>query len=208
MEVNQNVSLLYCTEEPEKLIEQIGRICYDSLHKNPSLEGYKSKKFIQGLIKNGHTSVLEHATATFLFTGVSRALTHQLVRHRIASFTQRSQRYTSERDFEIIIPPKIKRNPIALRAFEECIYGIAQCYEFLQNQNIPNEDARFVLPNACETKIAITANFREWRHIILLRADNHAQWEIRNLAKIVLSYLYDKAPIVFEDVNDKFFEGG
>lgn len=156
-------------------------------------------KFIEMLIKTGHTSVLEHAVATFRVEGGSRAFTHQLVRHRIASFTQQSQRYVEETGFRYVIPPSIEENPSAMEIFQEFMDFSRRTYEKLRNLGIKKEDARFVLPNAVCSEIVISANFREWRHIIELRGHPSAQWEIRKMAIEVLKILKEKAPSVFFD---------
>lgn len=156
-------------------------------------------KFIEMLIKTGHTSVLEHAVATFRIEGGSRSFTHQLVRHRIASFTQQSQRYVEETGFEYVVPPSIEEIPEAMKIFHEFIEFSKKTYKKLRNLGIKKEDARFVLPNAVCSEIVISANFREWRHIIELRGHPSAQWEIRKMAIEVLKILKEKAPSVFFD---------
>ncbi|MGQ9618141.1 MAG: FAD-dependent thymidylate synthase [Candidatus Aminicenantia bacterium] len=156
-------------------------------------------KFIEMLIKTGHTSVLEHATATFRVEGGSRSFTHQLVRHRIASFTQQSQRYVEETGFKYVIPPSIEKNQKALDIFEKFIEFAKKTYKELRDMGIQKEDARFVLPNAVCSETIISANLREWRHIIELRGHPSAQWEIRKMAIEVLKKLKEKAPSVFFD---------
>ncbi len=156
-------------------------------------------KFIEMLIKTGHTSVLEHAVATFRIEGGSRSFTHQLVRHRLASFTQQSQRYVEEIGFRYVVPPSIEENPEAKEIFHEFIEFSKRAYKKLRDLGIKKEDARFVLPNAVCSEIVISANFREWRHIIELRGHPSAQWEIRKMAIEVLKILKEKAPSVFFD---------
>ena len=147
---------------------------------------------------------MEHATATFLICG-SRAFTHQLVRHRLASYSQKSQRYVKEDQFKWVLPPSIQGNAEAYKVFTTAMHDTRIAYGQLIDLGIPKEDARYVLPNACETEIVMTANFREWRHFINLRADSHAQWEIREVAQMVLKQLYQLAPSIFEDLARKFF---
>jgi thymidylate synthase (FAD) len=158
-------------------------------------------RLIETLIKSGHHSVLEHASATFRVIGGSRALTHQLVRHRIASFSQQSQRYVDEEHFRFIEPPSIAQKPEAHDRFIELMESSRKTYLELQSLGIRNEDARFVLPNAAESEIVVTANLREWRHIIELRAARQAQWEIRVFAFKVLAILKRQTPAIFFDMD-------
>lgn len=190
------VELLSVTLNAEKHIEKVGRTAYSSFDKQ-----YKNteKEFIRMLIRNGHHSVLEHAYATFGISGVSRVFTHQLVRHRLCSFTQQSQRYVDESKFNYIEPPSIRSNSKAHSIFTELMNEAKRVYSELQRLGIKNEDARFVLPNAVETQIAVTANLREWRHIIELRGNPDAQWEIRRVAVEILRILKKYVPAVFED---------
>ena len=190
------VELLFITPDAEKLIETTGRTSYLSFDK----QGKDTEKaFVRMLIKNGHLSVLEHAYATFRISDVSRSFTHQLVRHRLCSYTQQSQRYVDESRFNYIEPESIKNTPKAHSAFIRFIEDAKRIYLELQKLGIKNEDARFVLPNAVESQIVVTANLREWRHIIGLRGNPDAQWEIREVAIEVLKILQRYAPTVFED---------
>jgi len=190
------VELLFITPDAEKLIETAGRTSYLSFGK----QGKDTEKtFIKMLIKRGHLSVLEHAYATFRISGVSRAFTHQLVRHRLCSFIQQSQRYVDESNFNFIEPQSIKNNPEAHSIFTESVDNARKTYMKLQKLGIKNEDARFVLPNATESQIVITANLREWRHIVELRGEPDAQWEIRSAAIEILKILKKYVPTVFGD---------
>lgn len=190
------VELLFITPDAEKLIETAGRTSYLSFGK----QGKDTEKaFIRMLIKRGHLSVLEHAYATFRISGVSRAFTHQLVRHRLCSFIQQSQRYVDESNFNFIEPQSIKNNPEAHSIFTEFMDNARKTYVELQKLGIKNEDARFVLPNAAESQIVVTANLREWRHIVELRGEPDAQWEIRRVAIEILKILKKHAPTVFGD---------
>lgn len=192
------VELLYITPDAEKVIERAGRTAYQSFDK----EGEGSEeKFIKMLIRRGHFSVLEHAVASFRIKGVSRAMTHQLVRHRIASYTQKSQRYVDESNFSYITPPSIEKNPEAKKIFEEQMESARESYRKLKELGIPSQDARYLLPNATETEIVITANMREWRHIIELRGDPSSQWEIRNVIIEILKILKKNCPSVFYDME-------
>jgi len=190
------VELLFITPNAEKLIEEAGRTSYLSFDK----QGRDTEKdFIRMLIKSGHFSVLEHAYATFRISGASRAFTHQLVRHRLCSFTQQSQRYVDESNFNYIEPDSIKNNPKAHSLFTKYMEDAKRIYSELQRLGIKNEDARFVLPNAVESQIVVTANFRQWRHIIELRGSPDAQWEIRRIAIKILKILKKYSPTAFED---------
>ncbi len=190
------VELLTITPDAERLIEVAGRTCYDTGDRATT---DSAAEFIRMLIARGHLSVLEHASATFRVRGVSRALSHQLVRHRLASYSQRSQRYVSEAGFPYAAPPSLEANPEAKRAFDEAVESARAAYEKLLALGVPREDARFVLPNATATEIVVTANFREWRHIVELRGHPTAQWEIRRLAIAILRRLRKEAPAVFAD---------
>lgn len=190
------VELLFITRNAELLLESIGRTAYLSFDK---CNKRSTRKFIRMLIKSGHLSVLEHATATFRICGGSRAFTHQLVRHRLCSYTQQSQRYVDESNFSFVEPMSIKNNRDAHLLFTGFMNKAKNTYIQLQNLGIKNEDARFVLPNAVMSEIVITANFREWRHIIKLRGGEEAQWEIRKIAIEILKILKKNAPTVFED---------
>lgn len=208
------IELLTITPHAEHVIEQAGRTAYQS---ERSVRSDSAGPFIKKLISLGHESVLEHASATFRFSGVSRAMTHQLVRHRLVAYTQKSQRYVSEDNFKYVTPPSMS-TPGSLKdavadstkgykqVFVSNLYirAMAEAREFytaLVKQGVPKEDARFVLPNATETEIVVSANFRQWRHMIKLRTSKHAQWEIRGVFKKVLYVLYEWCPNVFEDLN-------
>jgi len=190
------VELLSITPNPEKLIEAAGRTSYLSFDKQGE---DTEKRFIRMIIKNRHFSVLEHAYATFRISGASRALTHQLVRHRLCSFIQQSQRYVDERNFNFIEPNSVKDNPEAHSLFIDFMGRAKEVYSQLQRMKIKKEDARYVLPNAVESQILVSANFREWRHIIELRGKPQSQWEIRKAAIEILKILKNHAPTIFGD---------
>lgn len=187
--------LLTATSNSEELIEKAARTCYDS-KENPETR----KQFIQNLMKRGHLGVIEHGVATIKVEGVSRALTHQLVRHRLASYNQRSQRYVKEGGFKYVIPPSIADNRVKLQKYKDIMATLRNAYTIFLKDGIPAEDARFILPNACESEIVITMNFRAWRNFLKLRLDKHAQWEIRELAQRILVILNEQAPSIFEDL--------
>ena len=191
-----NVELLFITPNAEKLIETAGRTSYLSFTK----QGKDTEKaFIRMLVKNRHFSVLEHAYATFRISGVSRALTHQLVRHRLCSFIQQSQRYVDESNFNYVEPHSVRNHVEAHSIFIDLMDRAKEVYSKLQKLKIKKEDARYVLPNATESQIVVTANLREWRHIIGLRGMPQAQREIRKVAIEILKILKEHAPTVFED---------
>lgn len=200
------VELLSSTPNPESNIARCARICYDSTPKDLEAE----RKFIRGLVKSGHTSTIEHASASFLIKDVSRALTHELVRHRLFSFSQRSQRYVNESKPNFVVPDVLlddnRANPKMENAkdFYYTVMDFAwKAYRQLINEyGLKPEDARFVLPNACCTTISVSGNFREWRNFLILRLSPRAQWEIRKLANIILDKLIELAPSVFEDLKE------
>jgi thymidylate synthase (FAD) len=191
------VELLAVTPDAESVIERAGRTCYMS---QASATETSSSRFIRMLVSRGHDSVLEHAYATFRIAGVSRATTHQIVRHRLCSFSQRSQRYVREGKNDFVMPPSIASNDEAKTCFEQSLAAARRCYEDLIRLRIPKEDARFVLPSAASSEIVISANFRELRHILLMRGSREAQWEIREVAKRILGIMKEEAPSVFFDL--------
>jgi thymidylate synthase (FAD) len=157
----------------------------------------KARRLIQQIIGSGHTSTIEHAVFTFAIEGVSRAMTHQLVRHRIASYSQQSQRYVKEGKLDFIMPPSVSRNLEANRIFKEAIKTDDEYYQKLLALDIPPEDARFLLPNAAETKIVVTMNARALMNFLQERLCTRAQWEIRILAQEIYKIVYKVAPEIF-----------
>ncbi len=188
--------LLFITPNAERLIEDAARTSYLSFEKKGE---ETEKKLIRMLIKLGHHSVLEHAYATVRISEVSRSFTHQFVRHRLCSFTQQSQRYVDESDFKYVEPDSIKNNSETHLIFKRFMENAKKAYSELKKRGAAKEDARFVLPNATQTEIVVTANLREWRHIIELRGKKDAQWEIRGMVIKILDLLRKHAPTVFED---------
>ena len=170
------VTLIQATPKPIETIAQIASICYDSNPKDPM-------KLVEHLYKNGHHSVFEHIYFTFKVEGISRACSHQLVRHRHCSFTQRSQRYCSEDGFDYVTPPSIGSDDITKEFYEVNVGGCRYEYETMQFYGIPNEDARYLLPNACATEMYLSCNLRELIYIANERLCSRAQWEIRDLVK-------------------------
>ena len=169
------VKLIQATPNPIETISEIASICYDSNPKNPM-------GLVRHLYKNGHHSCFEHVYFTFKITGISRACSHQLVRHRHCSFTQRSQRYCSEDGFGIVIPESVQKID-EKHGFESLMWTIEAHYNELSAQGVPNEDARYVLPNSCATELYLSCNLRELIHIANERLCTRAQWEIRELVK-------------------------
>lgn len=197
--------LISHTPEPEKVVSIAAKLCYSKSDVDGLitgvLTGNDTEKFIDKLKGMGHESPLEHVSFTFAIEGVSRTLTHQLVRHRIASYSQKSQRYVSENDFEYIVPPSIARDSQAKKKFENLMCTIRQAYNELASMDIPKEDARYVLPNATETKIIVTMNARSLFNFFSLRCCTHAQWEIRQLANLMLVEVQKVAPILFKNAG-------
>jgi len=179
---------------PEELLEHAGRVCYRS-------EGRGDPgRFLRARIREGHESLIEHASATFEISGISRACSHQLVRHRLASYSQESQRYVSMDEPEWVLPPAIASDAEALAIWERFGEQVRAAYRALRERGIRKEDARFVLPNATATRIVVTMNFRELRHMFQVRISPHAQWEIRALCVRMLELVYAVAPNVFGDL--------
>ncbi len=146
----------------------------------------------------GHFSVLEHASFTFGIEGISRACSHQLVRHRLASYSQQSQRYVSQKErFEAVTPPSIACRPELRERYEGLLEEIHRVYGQFLDAGVPAEDARFVLPNAAATKLVVTMNARELHHFFNLRCCRRAQWEIRAVARDMLRLVRRKAPVLF-----------
>lgn len=195
------VELLFHTPDPERAIATAARLCYAPVGATELLETMpedRVEKVLNTILSSGHFSTLEHASFTFAIEGVSRALTHQLVRHRVASFNQQSQRYVKFKDsIETIKPSSIAENATANEIFDTAIAQVTEAYKQLLSLDIPAEDARFLLPNAAETKIVVTMNARELHHFFSLRCCNRAQWEIRELAWAMLDLVKPIAPRVF-----------
>lgn len=168
-----------------------------------------AKQIIKRVTGYGHSSVIEHASFTFSVEGVSRAMTHQLVRHRIASYTQQSQRYVTYNTLEnYVTPPAIAKNPQAREAFDKALEEISRTYQHLLKTGIAKEDARFILPNAAKTNIIVTMNARELRHFFNVRCCARAQWEMREVATEMLKQAKKEAPALFENAGPTCVEKG
>lgn len=199
------VELLYYTPDPERAVACAARLCYAPVGAAELRESMSAKQ-VEGVLStimtSGHFSALEHASYTYAVDGVSRALTHQLVRHRIASFNQQSQRYVAYTDgLDVVKPPTVSADSEAEAVFDEAIEAALAAYRRLLDAGIPAEDARYLLPNAAETKIVITMNIRELLHFFELRCCNRAQWEIRELADRMLDLARATAPYIFLDAG-------
>jgi thymidylate synthase (FAD) len=192
---NIEVRLLAVTPEAEKLIEMAGRLCWDTQDKTGS-----TPDRIQKWLKMGHESMVEHACATF-YIRASRVLTHELVRHRLASYSQRSQRYVKENEPRYIKPPEIiEKGDASQQCFGNAMKFCWQAYRQLLAEGINPEIARYVLPSACETQIICTWNFREIRQIVKLRTSKRALPEIRAVVGEIKRIVKELAPQVFADL--------
>ncbi len=205
-------------ENPLQLIETAGRTAYQSRDK---INNESSLKFAEMIRKMGHESVLEHSAMTVEFNGVSRGFTHELVRHRLAAYTQESTRYVDEKDFRVILPPHKDENEklvdvvfgegegvkvLVKLSVKDWININEQMYKGLRSAGWLPEDARQILPNGIESQIVMTANFREWRHIFKLRCSPKAHWEIRSAMLNLLKEVKERIPVIFDDL--KFEEEG
>lgn len=217
METKLKVKLLAYTENPEKVIATAAKLCYSSSdieNINEGLTKEKTEAFIERLLELGHESPIEHVTFTFGIEGVSRALLAQITRHRIASYSVKSQRYVTEGQFEYVVPPAIKNDKKASEIYINTMEYLQRQYdnltEILKNNHIAEgmsekaaekaaiEDARFVLPNACETKIIMTFNARSLINMFHHRCCERAQWEIRAMADGMLKLVKEIAPTLFK----------
>lgn len=195
------VELLAYTPAPDIQVARAARLCYygyDIAKLKEVMTPEKSAELVEKLTSMGHASPIEHAVFTFGIEGVSRALTHQLVRHRIASYSQQSQRYVNGKQFGYIIPPAIEANPNLKVAYENFMKECQTMYEALVSNGIEKEDARMVLPNGCDTKIIVTMNARSLMNFFQHRCCNRAQWEIRRLAWKMLRLCKEVAPELFK----------
>ena len=198
------VKLMKYTAEPERTVAMAARLCYSPAGAEELSEKMTDEqvtKLVEKIISMGHASTMEHVTFTFAIEGISRVLTHQLVRHRIASYSQQSQRYVSEHDFEYILPPSIAENDEAKAKFDNLMHTIRQTYDELVAMDVPKEDARYVLANATETKVLATFNARSLLNFFSLRCCNRAQWEIRQMAYLMLAEVKKVAPLLFKNAG-------
>lgn len=200
-----DVQLLYHTPDPERAIAAAARLCYSPVGAADLLEHMTDeavRRVLRTVITSGHTSTLEHASYTFAIDGVSRAMTHQLVRHRLASYNQQSQRYVKyDSEPVFVVPPSVAADPEARAAFDQACASAFESYRALLDAGVPAEDARYLLPNAMETKIVVTMNVRELLHFFELRCCRRAQWEIREVALAMLEIAGPTAPYIFMDAG-------
>lgn len=201
------VRLLAHTPDADRICAAAAHSCYSEDSAADLLETVDPAKMLRHVIGMGHHSVIEHAVFTFSVEGVSRALTHQLVRHRIASFSQQSQRYVRLSEPTYVVPETVKRGPEAMKVYEETMDGIWDSYSKLIGMGIPAEDARYVLPNGCTTNITITMNARELLHFFSMRCCNRAQWEIREMADEMLRLCKEVSPVIFSDAGPACIRG-
>ena len=198
------VKLLDYTPEPERVVAMAARLCYSASGAEELAEKLSDdqvKKMVKKMVSLGHASTIEHVSFTFGIEGVSRVLTHQLVRHRIASYDQQSQRYVAAHGFQYITPHTIEENPAAKAKFDHLLAEIRKTYDELTEMGIPKEDARYVLANATETKILVTMNARTLLHFFNLRCCLRAQWEIREMAYKMLTEVKKVAPTLFHNAG-------
>lgn len=210
------VLLITHTPDPERVIATAAKLCYSSSDIESLMEGLtpeKTEKFLNMLFNLGHESPIEHVTFTFAIEGISRACSHQLVRHRIASYSQKSQRYVDETQFDYVIPESIKNNADARDVYDTLMSSLLLGYDTIRKTLIKdfvndgmdekaaekkaNEDSRMVLPNACQTSIIVTMNVRSLFNFFKLRCCNRAQWEIRELAIEMYKLCENVAPDIF-----------
>ncbi len=184
---------------PQGLLERAGRLCYGSPMGDTA-------RFLTARVREGHLSLIEHATASFYIGGISRACSHQLVRHRLCSFSQRSQRYVTEDNARFAVPPSIAAHPEASAVYSSFLEEARQAYNRLRALGIPKEDSRFVLPAAVTTDLIMTFNFREALHLFSSRIAPQAQWEIREVCVRMLEALHPVAPAVFGEIRAKLMK--
>ena len=193
------VVLLEHTPNPDEVVAAAARLCYSASDISAirrRLSGDKARDLVLKLLSLGHESPLEHVSFTFAIEDVSRALSHQLVRHRIASYSQQSQRYVKMGGFSYVTPPCIAENTEANAKFEQLMLDLQKSYDELLKV-VPAEDARYILPNACTTKLIATFNARSLYNFFTLRLCSRAQWEIRALAWEMFKLVKELAPAIF-----------
>lgn len=216
MQTKLKVKLMSHTPDADKLVAAAAKLCNSAADVDTLLENLTADKvetFIDKLADLGHESPFEHASYTFAVEGVSRALLAQLTRHRIASYSVQSQRYVDKAEFEYIIPPSIEADAELRKKYIECMETLDTYYTYFRSANISAEDARFVLPNACDTRIVFTMNARSLFNFFKLRCCHRAQWEIRAMADEMLRLCREVSPALFKragascEVTGKCSEG-
>lgn len=206
------VKILRYTADPELLCGAAALTSTKSGNPSDIFESInleKARQTVKRVTGYGHASVIEHASFTFSIEEVSRAMTHQLVRHRIASYTQQSQRYvTYDTLKQYVIPPSINDNSEAKKIFDKALESVSEAYNKLLQAGVPKEDARYILPNAAKTNIVVTMNARELRHFFNLRCCARSQWELREVAIEMLRQVKKIAPSLFENAGPTCVELG
>lgn len=203
------LELISWTPHAEEICAAAAFLCYHpvSIDQLTAVTPEKVGPLLSKVISSGHHSVVEHVSFTFAVEGVSRACTHQLVRHRIASYSQQSQRHVPVGETEFVIPPKILANPDLKKAFKESLNQSFEAYRKLIYSGVPIEDARYLLPQASKSRLIFTMNARELWHFFELRCCEKAQWEIRTLAFLALKKVKEIAPNLFQKAGPKCFHG-
>ena len=204
------VKLITHTPDPDRTCAAAARLTHSRLTGEKLIEQMSDKDIkmlLDGVMKLGHTSVVEHASFTFSISGISRTCSHQLVRHRIASYSQQSQRYVKPEE-SFVTPPTILQKEEAKEIFYETLINCSDAYKKLLDFGVPKEDARFIMPNASKTSIIVTMNARSLINFFELRLERGAQWEIRELARKMLEEVYGIAPAIFHKVYERFVEYG
>ncbi len=200
-----DVRLLYHTPDPERAVAVAARLCYAPIGAGDLMDEMSdevARKVLCKIMGSGHYSALEHASYTYAVDGVSRAMTHQLVRHRLASYNQQSQRYVRfDESLDVIVPPAVMQHDGTSSVFDRAVRSSLEAYRELLEAGVEPEDARYVLPSAAETKIVVSMNLRELLHFFALRCCRRAQWEIRTLATRMLELAQPTAPYVLQDAG-------
>jgi thymidylate synthase (FAD) len=218
MKTGLKVMLISHSPDAEKTISAAAKLCYSPSSIDEVVSGNNEtdrRVFLKKLVSVGHLSPIEHSSFTFAIEGISRACSHQLVRHRLASYSQQSQRYVDEEEFDYIIPPSIESNKQLKTDFESLMNDIQERYAYIVERlnqigygvEEAREDARFILPNATETKIMVTMNARELLHFFSVRLCNRAQWEIREMALSMLHLVKPVAPVIFHQAGPPCLHG-
>lgn len=204
------VKLIAYTPEPEKVCGAAASVSvsegtYSEIYEKKEKE--KILKTLEHVVGYGHNSVLEHASFTFSIEGISRACSHQLVRHRLASYTQQSQRYVRFKELAYVTPPAIEKDPEKKKLYDKVMKETAQAYDELLKAEIKPEDARYIYPNAAKTNLVVSMNARELLHFFEMRCCENAQWEIRELADAMLIEVKKVAPIIFKNAGPGCIHG-
>jgi len=195
------VNLLSSSPEPDRIVAAAARLCYSDVSAEELLGGLESEKirgFLKHLRESGHLSPFEHVSFTFAVDGISRVCSHQLVRHRLASYSQQSQRYVAMTGPDVVVPPSIRDEPGLKERFIELVAACHKAYGEFIEKGVPREDARYLLPHGWQTRLVMTMNARELHHFFRLRLCRRAQWEIRELARRMLALVRCEAPLLFD----------